>query len=368
MSWGFFYEFTWERASLTVTKVPWRGMILRWFGMKKGRRPPCSVINLCRFPLATSCHQFVDGFSRRLSAIQNCVHLSGDWHLHLAESCQLNSRARGKNTLGHHTVHACNDVGQFTTPTELYTDAAITRQSSGAGQYQVTQPGESGHGLRLAAAGHNQAGHFRQAAGDQRRNRIMAQTQAVTNPSRDRDGILQRPSEFHANDVAVGVNPKLWVAEALLHRFRQTIVRRCDGDGRRVSPRHFLRKRGSTERAYTRSKPPRCLHHLYDYFRHPQMSLVFQSLGGTDDQCLRIQAIRHLLKNSPAVMRWHHADHDRCIARRYLIVAGSGYGFGQFVPGQKEIITVTLVDRVLNFLLVRPQSHLVRPLASESDG
>jgi hypothetical protein len=77
------------------------------------------------FPLATSGHQFVDGFSRRLSAIQDGVHLSGNRHFHMVDTRQFDRGMGGKNALGDHAMHACNDVGQFTSASEFHSDAAI---------------------------------------------------------------------------------------------------------------------------------------------------------------------------------------------------------------------------------------------------
>ncbi len=98
------------------------------------------------------------------------------------------------------------------------------------------------------------------------------------------------------------------------------------------------------------------------------MGFVLQTLGRADNQHLRSQADPHLLKHSPAVMRWHHADHDRCPTHRFLIVAGRGHGFRKVVPRQKKIIAVSLIDRVANFRLVRPQPYAMRPFAPQGDG
>jgi len=38
ISWGFFYEFTWNTLPVAVTKVPWKGSYFRGFGMKKPDR------------------------------------------------------------------------------------------------------------------------------------------------------------------------------------------------------------------------------------------------------------------------------------------------------------------------------------------
>src|SRR5580704_1454986 len=254
MSWGLFYEFTWEHAPLTVTKVLWKATYFWRFGRKKQVRIPLERSDLRGFPLPTAGHQFADGFARRLPMMQDCVHLSGDGHFHLMNTCQFDRSVCGENSLRHHAVHARNDVRQFTTTAEFNTNTAIAGQSSRAGQHQISQAGQSSHGFWLPAAGYHQARHLRQAAGDERRNRVMAQSQPVANSGSDRDGILQRASQFHADHVVVGINPKLRIAELILHGFGQPIVRRSDGDGGRISPRHLCSKRRSAQRPHPRTK------------------------------------------------------------------------------------------------------------------
>jgi hypothetical protein len=86
----------------------------------------------------------LDSISRRFTVIEYGMHLLGDRHFHSARFRQLHRGVGGKDTLRYHAVHAGNNFGELSTSTEFYSDAAISRKSSGAGQDQITKTGEAG--------------------------------------------------------------------------------------------------------------------------------------------------------------------------------------------------------------------------------
>ena len=130
--------------------------------------------------------------------------------------------------------------GSFLSAAEFDADAAIARQASGAGEHEVAEAGESGHGFGAASAGDDQAGHFGKAAGDEGGDGVVAEAEAVADSGGDGDDVFQRSAEFDADDIAVGVDAKTWVAEFLLHGAQEGGVLRGDGDGGGIAASDFL--------------------------------------------------------------------------------------------------------------------------------
>src|SRR5215469_11329227 len=130
---------------------------------------------------------------------------------------EANGCGRGENAFGDHAVHSRDDFGKLLAASEFDADTAIAREASGASEDEVAEAGESGHSVGAASAANHQAGHFRQPAGDQGRNRIMSEAESIANPSRDGDDVLERTSEFHSDHVGVGIDTKTGVAELLLY-------------------------------------------------------------------------------------------------------------------------------------------------------
>ena len=123
----------------------------------------CSI----RFAFAAAGHQFLDGFAGGFALVQDGVHLLGDGHLDAARLRQADGGGGGEDSFGDHAVHAGDDLRELFAAAEFDAYAAISRQASGAGEDEVAEAGESGHGFGAAAAGDDEAGHFGKAAGDQ---------------------------------------------------------------------------------------------------------------------------------------------------------------------------------------------------------
>jgi hypothetical protein len=75
--------------------------------------------------LAATRHQFLDGFARRLSLVQDGVHLLGDGHFHASAMSEAHGGCGGEDSFGDHAVHAGDDVGQFLSAAEFDSHAAI---------------------------------------------------------------------------------------------------------------------------------------------------------------------------------------------------------------------------------------------------
>lgn len=138
--------------------------------------------------------------------------------------------------------------GKSAAAAEFDAHTAVARKTSGTGEDEIAETGESGHGILAAAAGHDQAGDLGQAAGDQGRDRVVSQSEAIANPGGDGDNILQRAAKFHASYITVGINAKTRITEFSLDGFRQFTVAGCDGDRGRIAAGYFLGEGWSTER------------------------------------------------------------------------------------------------------------------------
>src|SRR5206468_6664413 len=85
------------------------------------------------FALAGASHQFMYRITRRFIVMQDSVHLFRDRHLHAVGAGETDGRMRSKDTFRHHPMHSRHDLGQLASAAQFHADAAVTRQSAGAG-------------------------------------------------------------------------------------------------------------------------------------------------------------------------------------------------------------------------------------------
>src|SRR5205823_664690 len=94
---------------------------------------------------------------------------------------------------------------------------AVAGKSAGTSEDEITEASQAGHCLLASAARDYQARDLGQATGDEGGDRVVAQTQSVTNSGGDGDDVFQSAAQLDADDVVVGVNPKTGIAEFALH-------------------------------------------------------------------------------------------------------------------------------------------------------
>ncbi len=255
-----------------------------------GEAATAAELRLLGFAFAGARHQYLDGFARGFALVQDGVHLFGDGHFHVAGVSQADGGGGGEDAFGDHAVHAGDDFGELLAAAEFDADAAIARQAAGAGEDEVAESGESGHGFGAASAGDDEARHFGQAARDEGGDGVVAEAEAVADSGGDGDGVLQRAAEFHADHVVVGVDAEARVAEFLLHGAQQFGVLRGDGDCRGIAARDFLREGWAAERADRGSGSVIALENIGNHFGHALQRAFFQAFGSADDQGLRCDA------------------------------------------------------------------------------
>ena len=115
-------------------------------------------------------------------------------------------------------------IGQRHPLGQQHAQLAIPRQRPGAGEDQVAHPREPCEGLRPCPERRAEPGHFREAAGQQRRARIVAQPETFEDAGGDRHGVLQAACQFNADDITPRVHPEVGRTEELLHGLARRLI------------------------------------------------------------------------------------------------------------------------------------------------
>ena len=84
--------------------------------------------------------------------MQDLEHLFGNRHLDPMAPGEAHGGIGSQNSFRDHAVHSSDDLGEFSSAAKLFADAAIARQTAGAGEDQVAESGEARHGLAATAA------------------------------------------------------------------------------------------------------------------------------------------------------------------------------------------------------------------------
>src|SRR3974390_913985 len=92
-----------------------------------------------------------------------------------------------------------------------------------------------------------QARDLRRAAGDEGRDAVVAEAEAVAYAGGDGDDVLQRAAELHSYYIIVGIDGEARVAEFLLDCGGESRVGRGDGEGSGLAERYFTGEGGSAE-------------------------------------------------------------------------------------------------------------------------
>ena len=113
---------------------------------------------------------------------------------------QAGEHRRGERAFGDRAA-----VGQQLGGRAAFADALaereIARAGRRAGQDQVAEPGQAGERFAPRAVSEPEAGHFGEAARDQRGAGVLAEALALDHPAGDRQHVLDRAADLRAGDV-----------------------------------------------------------------------------------------------------------------------------------------------------------------------
>ncbi len=153
---------------------------------------------------------------------------------------------------------------------------------------------------RWPPAAQRQPRDFREAARDERRQRVVAEAEPFDDAGRDGDDVLQRAADLDADDVRRPVEPEERTAEFRLHEFhrvRRRATRRATAVG------SWLRDFDGEARARQHDDRSIAAGLLGDDLGHPQQRLGLEPLGRADDGGVRRQMRRGRPHHRPAAVR-----------------------------------------------------------------
>ena len=79
--------------------------------------------------------------------MQNCIHLLSDRHLDSPGPRQSDGGLGGENAFRDRAVHAGDDLRQLAPAAQFDAYAPVAGESAGAGENQIPQAGQPGHGF-----------------------------------------------------------------------------------------------------------------------------------------------------------------------------------------------------------------------------
>ena len=240
----------------------------------------------------------------------------------------------------HHLADFAHCILQRLTTTQGQAQAAITRQVTGAGQYQVAQAGQAHQGFGTSADGGGQAQHFVQATGDQAGAGVESQLHAVGHAGRNRQHVLHGAAQFRAQHVVAGVGAEGRAVKDVGDLLGELGVVAMHGHGRGQAQSDFLGegRAGDDSQRYGRAE---------DVFRHfmqetpgPRLEALGRPRhagGGRPQRCQQAQGLGE-------GVRRHHDQYQVRTLHRGGEVGGGTQGVRQGDAGQVTGVFVLPVD------------------------
>ena len=139
------------------------------------------------------------------------------------------------------------DVVQGAPLAERHPDRPVAAARAGAGGHQVPHPGQTGEGHPVPAQPDAEPAHLRQAPGDEGGPGVVAEAQAVGDPGRHRQHVLQCPGQLAAPHVHAGVHPEGRGHQRPLHPGGGGLVGQRHHGGRRLAGHHLGGQVGAGE-------------------------------------------------------------------------------------------------------------------------
>ena len=198
------------------------------------------------------------------------------------------------------------NVGERRPARQLDADVTIAAEGARARQHEIAEAAQPGERLAPAAGRARQPRDLRQAARDERRQRVVAQAEPFDDAGGDRDDVLQRAADLDADDVVAAVEPEIRAAKFALHELGRPRVGRGREDGRRQLLRHFARE----ARPRQHDDRPVGSELLRDDLRHAQQRVGFEPFRGADDRRARPDVRRRPPHHRAATVRRNGGDDE----------------------------------------------------------
>lgn len=134
-------------------------------------------------------HDFGHGVLYAAAFVQHLIHAACHGHIHLMLLRQGMDGLRGFDAFGH-VRHTGEDVIELASPAEFDADVPVAGKRAGCCQKEIADSGQAGQRLDPRAKRHGQARYFRQSAGDERDDGVVAKTQPHHDAGRHGNDVL----------------------------------------------------------------------------------------------------------------------------------------------------------------------------------
>ena len=250
---------------------------------------------------------------------------------------------------------AGQDLGQRLAAAETFADAAVAGQRTGARQHEVSHAGEAAKGLLAPAEAHAEPGDLVQPAGHQRRQGVVAESEAGGDAGGQSNHVLQRAGELHADDVVAGVEAEVGRGEPALDLGNPAGVGSGEHGSGRQRGRHLTGERRAGERHEAR------LPHVQlrgDDLVHPLQRPELDALARRDERRVRRHPRTHLPEDVAGKLHRNDEEHRRRpLAHRSGIAAHDDLR-NELELLEEERVASRRLDSRNDLRLSRPQRHL----------
>ena len=161
-------------------------------------------------------------------AFDDGVHGLADRHVDALLGRDPHDRGGGVDALRHRAAAAEHRVQRLPLA-QRAAQAHVARLRAAAGQQQIAEAGQAHQRLGAGAQRLAEAAQLGKAARHQRRVRAGAEARALDDAGGDRQHVLDRAAELHADRIAGPVDAQVPVAERGGERLAQRLVRRWRG-------------------------------------------------------------------------------------------------------------------------------------------
>ena len=245
------------------------------------------------FRALPSPHQRLDGLERRAPAVEYGGHLRGDWQLQAVARAQRERGARVRTPsatmcMPRRMSASCRPRPSSNPTCRLRLKLACARDD------EIAEPAQTRERVTPPAFRARKPRDLGQPAGDERRHRVLTETQPLHDAGRDRDDVLQRAANLDPGDIVARVQPQPAAAELLLDTRRGPLsdeaASTAAGSPRATSAAKLGPDRTTTGRLAAVSSAMTCDIRCSDSTSSPFVALTTTARGGRHGAAVRTTA------------------------------------------------------------------------------